>query len=87
MLKHILSDINYLLGKSCSFGGDRRQGRSSVVKVEFPYILGNKYVVKFDNIEYTICITRINGNKISGYTILIDGKIEPFFNDFLRKIG
>ena len=80
MLKHILSDINYLLGKSCSFGGDRRQGRSSVVKVEFPYILGNKYVVKFDNIEYTICITRINGNKISGYTILKDGSFQNFFN-------
>ena len=36
MLKHILSDINYLLGKSCSFGGGRgeglRRGRSNDVQ-------------------------------------------------------
>jgi hypothetical protein len=59
MLKHILSDINYLLGKgkSCSFGGD--EGGSTT----FQLSINNEYKITLNSKEYTICVISIRGTK------------------------
>ena len=59
MLKHILSDINYLLGKknnSCSFGGDSGEG-------VFPLSINTEYSIIWKFKRYTICVISVEGSR------------------------